>query len=491
MMATTGATEFITKPKFGKKANLIIIGAGIAGKLMADYIKKNLRAYYSTVAFVDTRAGKERNRYLNIPILGPISKIGEIVKRKKADEILIAIPSASGELIRSIVEKCEETKIDFKILPSNFEVKKSLKSGLAYFSMPRQVEIEDFFRRKPVIVNLQDIINHISRKSILVTGAAGSIGSELCTQLLEFNPLKLIVLDHGETPLHELQLELEEKHPNSEIVAELASIRDRELLEKIISKHKPEIIFHAAAYKHVPMMEKYPEEAIKNNVFGTKNLIDLADRHGISEFVLISTDKAVNPSSIMGASKKITELIAQAKSRQSNTRFTAVRFGNVIGSAGSVIPLFEKQIKKGGPVSVTHPKMTRFFMTTQEAVQLIIQSTVLGREKFNLFVLDMGKQYNILDIARDLIRLRGYLPDEDIKIKFTGARPGEKLEEGLVSSRENLQKTENERIFLISPENIDADHVESIVRKLKDMLQQDDRKAIKNNIWEIMEDLKS
>lgn len=439
----------IKKPEYGKRKNLIIIGAGEAGNLIGKHILENPNLNYNILAFVDDDEKKIGKFLFDLPIFGPTEKIREIIKEKNPDEILIAIPSAPGEVIRKFMRNLSITKINIKILPGSFETPYFFTKKEADIEPIRDLKVEDFFRRKPVISDFKKIIDFFSEKVVLVTGAAGSIGSELCRQLLNLNISKLIALDNRETALHELVLELNENFKDK-VFPVIADIRDREKIGKILEKNKPSIIFHAAAYKHVPMMELNPEEAIKTNIFGTKNLIELTENIGVENFVLISTDKSVNPKSIMGATKSIAEKIMQfnSKNKNINPKFIAVRFGNVLNSDGSAVPLFERQIEKGGPVTITHPEMKRFFMTIPEAVQLVIQSTFLG-DSGDIFILDMGEEYKILDLACDMIRLRGLEPDKDVKIEIIGLRAGEKLFEELINSHELKEETENKRIFLI------------------------------------------
>lgn len=439
--------NLIKKPEHGKKINLIIIGAGLAGELIGKHILENPGLNYNLAAFIDDDSAKQGSSLLGVPIAGTTKELFRIASEKRADEVLIAIPSAIGELIRKILKNLKNIKLDLKILPGSFENLEYLEDGRAGFGEVRSLNVEDLFRRRPIITDFKKIKECFAGKTLLVTGGAGSIGSELCRQLLEFNPLKLIALDNNETALHDLNLKLKKEHP--QILPVLADIKDKVKLKQILEEHKPSIIFHAAAYKHVPMMELYPEEAIKTNVFGTKNILDLVEELSIQEMVLISTDKAVNPKSVMGASKRITEIVMQLKSRNTNSKFTAVRFGNVLNSRGSVVPLFEEQIEKGGPVTVTHPDIERFFMTIPEATQLVIQASILGKSG-DIFLLDMGETYNILKLAEDMIRIRGFEPYKDILIKIIGIRDGEKMYEELSTSKEKLEKTENERIFLIS-----------------------------------------
>lgn len=458
----------IKKPEYFQQKKVIIIGAGTAGVLLANHLNQNPELNYEITAFVDDDPAKIGMSYLKKPVLGPISEIKNLVLKNKINEVLIAMPSATGENIRKIVKNCEGLKIPVKIMPSDYESSESLESGQAFFHPIREIKIEDFFRRKPSILNYQALKDNYKNKTVLVTGAAGSIGSEICRQLLELEPTKIVALDMAETPLHNLLI----NHKDTRIIPIIANIRDKKKIEDIIKTHKPSIIFHAAAYKHVPMMELSPDEAIKTNVFGTKNLIDIATDNLIEQFVLISTDKAVNPTSMMGASKRIAEMIMQcAASNNSLTKFAAVRFGNVINSQGSVIPLFESQIVKGGPITVTHPEVIRFFMTIQEASQLVIQSPLIGTSG-NILALHMGEPVKIKNLAEDLIRLRGFEPHKDIQIKYIGMRPGEKMFEELSTNSETTTKTENERIYLISSNSITQEDLDKKLINLNNCLQE-------------------
>jgi UDP-4-amino-4,6-dideoxy-N-acetyl-beta-L-altrosamine transaminase len=475
----------IKKPEYGKKVNLLIIGAGEAGELIGTHILKNPQLNYNLVCFVDDDIEKIGNLLLGTKIFGPVSEIKEIILKNNIEEILIAAPSVSGEIIKKFMNSIKELSIRVKILPASFETQIYLEQGKADFESIRELRIEDFFRRKPVISNFEKIKDCFSNQTVLVTGAAGSIGSELSKQLLSLNPSKLIALDNRETALHELNLKLGEKY-SGKFIPIIADIKDKEKIKIILEKFKPSIIFHAAAYKHVPMMELHPDEAVKTNIFGTKNLIDLADELNIRNFILISTDKSVNPTSVMGVTKKIAELILQNKSKTSLTNFTAVRFGNVINSDGSAVPLFERQIEKGGPVTVTHQDIKRFFMTIPEASQLVIQAILLGKSG-DIFILDMGEQYKILDLVEDMVRLRGLEPYKDIEIKITGLRDGEKMYEELVNSNESKKLTENKRIFLI--ENFDSFKVEKLeetLKELKIIAEKIDREEIISKLKEII-----
>jgi FlaA1/EpsC-like NDP-sugar epimerase len=365
------------------------------------------------------------------------------VKEYEVGEIIIAIPSAGGSVIRKIVNQCKQTGCTVKIMPGIYE----LIDGKATVQQLRNVDLEDLLRREPVQLDLTGIAAYLSGKRVLVTGAGGSIGSELCRQIAKLGPSSLILVGKGENSIYEINHELREKYPALRIEPIIADVRDYRRINQIFDRMRPQVVFHAAAHKHVPLMESQPEEAVFNNIFGTKNVVEAADWFGTEVFVQISTDKAVNPTSVMGATKRVAELIIQNISKRSKTKYVTVRFGNVLGSRGSAIPLFKQQIAKGGPVTITHPDVIRYFMTIPEAVQLVLQagSMAAGGE---VFVLDMGKPIKILDMACDLIELSGLVPYKDIEIKFTGLRPGEKLYEELLTAEEGTTATRHEKIYV-------------------------------------------
>jgi FlaA1/EpsC-like NDP-sugar epimerase len=426
---------------------VLIFGAGNAGAAIAKEMIKRPKLCSKPVAFVETDPYKIGYKINGIKVLDENKySIEEIVREEQIDEIIIAIPHAKASKINQIYSQASKTGCKVKILPS---VSQMIDESVVMQKV-RDIEIEDLLGRDPVNLDTSEIEKFITCKRVLVTGAGGSIGSELCRQLAVFKPQKLYLLDNYENSLHDLLLELREKHSDIEFNPVIANIREEKHINALFQKIKPNIIFHAAAHKHVPLMELHPEEAIKNNVFGTWNVSHAADKAGVERFVLISSDKAVNPANVMGATKRIAELIVQAINTKSKTEFVAVRFGNVLGSNGSVIPIFKHQIEEGGPVTVTHPEMTRFFMTIPEAAQLVIQAGASAKGG-EIFILDMGQPVRILELAENMIRLSGFEPYEDIDIKFCGVRPGEKLYEELLLNEEGIQKTKNDKIYIARP----------------------------------------
>lgn len=421
---------------------VLVVGAGDAGAILCREIENNPQLNLKVVAFVDDDPKKQSMMACGVRVQGERYQIPSLVTRLDIHEVIIAMPSVSGKKIKEIVDICQQTSARVRILPGIYQ---STSSNL--LSNLREVKMEDLLRRESVTTELDEIAGYISKKTVLITGAGGSIGSELCRQLLDFSPDCLLMVDCCENNLFELETELKGENSSTHLCTELIDVKDRERLDDIFKQYRPQVVFHAAAYKHVPMLELHPEEAISNNVLGTRNVAEMAHRYEVDSFILISTDKAVNPTSIMGASKRIAELFIKEINRNSQTRFAAVRFGNVLGSRGSVIPIFMQQIQKGGPVTVTHPDMQRFFMTIPEAVQLVIQAGAMA-EGGEIFVLDMGDPVKIDDLARDLIRLAGYEPEKDIQIVYTGIRPGEKLYEELFTYQEGLGSTCHERILI-------------------------------------------
>ena len=429
---------------------VMIIGAGDAGNTV---IKEITNSSYSTMTIkciIDDDENKWGRFIQGIKIVGGRERIVEYAALYGIDEIFIAIPSADRRTMKALVEICKETSCKLRTLPGIYQ----LVNGEVNVSKLRNVDVEDLLGRDPIKVDMESILNYVRGQTIMVTGGGGSIGSELCRQIAGHRPARLIIVDIYENNAYEIQQELKHRYPQLDLVVLIASVRNTNRINSIMENYHPDIIYHAAAHKHVPLMEVSPNEAIKNNVFGTWKTAQAAVHNGVKKFVLISTDKAVNPTNIMGASKRICEMITQTYNRHYDTEFVAVRFGNVLGSNGSVIPLFKKQIAAGGPVTVTHPDIIRYFMTIPEAVSLVLQAGVYAKGG-EIFVLDMGEPVRILDLAENLIRLSGYKVDEDIKIEFTGLRPGEKLYEELLMSEEGLTDTENKLIHVGKPVDFD------------------------------------
>lgn len=421
---------YITKTTDKKRT--LIIGAGSAGTMVVRQLQHNKEADLYPIAFVDDDKNKQKLEIYNVPVVGTTNHIKEIVEDNDIEHIIIAIPSLNRKQINEIFEKCRETKAKTQIVP----MLEDLLDGKVSVNEVRDVQVEDLLGREPIQLDDAGIGGQITGKTILVTGAGGSIGSEICRQVMKYKPGKIVLLGHGENSIYNIEMEMRVTYKDVvEITTEIADVQDRNKIFEIMKKHQPYIVYHAAAHKHVPLMERNPEEAVKNNIFGTKNVAEAADTFKVNTFVMVSTDKAVNPTNVMGATKRFAEMLVQHLAAVSvNTRFVAVRFGNVLGSRGSVIPLFKKQIQKGGPVTVTHPDMIRYFMTIPEASRLVIQAGTLAKGG-ELFVLDMGDPVKIVDLAKNLITLSGY-SIEEIGIKFTGLRPGEKMYEELLNESE-------------------------------------------------------
>ncbi|MBE6600215.1 MAG: polysaccharide biosynthesis protein [Ruminococcaceae bacterium] len=450
----------------GKAASrrVMIIGAGTAGNMLIhDMISNDAFSDQKAVCVIDDSEEKIGKMIHGINVVGGRDSIIENAEKYNIDRIIVAIPSIPSVERAKIYEICTKTGCEVHTLPS---LDNMIDDGKPIASKVRRINVEDLLGREPIRVDLDSIMRYVENKVILVTGGGGSIGSELCRQLAKHNPKKLIIFDIYENNAYDILNELKTDHPDLDITALIGSVRDPIRLEEVFSEFRPEIVYHAAAHKHVPLMEDSPREAIKNNVFGTYNTVSMADKYGAKKFLLISTDKAVNPTNIMGASKRMCEMIVQTKSRHSKTEFMIVRFGNVLGSNGSVIPLFEKQIENGGPVTVTDKRIIRYFMTIPEAVSLVLQAAAYARGG-EIFVLDMGKPMKIVELAENLIRLSGYRPYEDIKIEFTGLRPGEKLYEELLMSEEGLKSTANRLIHIGKPIDIDEDKFYSQLDELK------------------------
>lgn len=435
--------------------NVMVIGAGAAGNMILKEIESSLYLNMYVKCVIDDNSGCHGKLLRGVPVVGGRDKILDAVQHYSIDEIIFAIPSAAPQMKKEILDICKESGCKLRSLPGMYQ----LVNGEVSVSKLKEVEVEDLLGREPIQINIEEVLELLSGKVVLVTGGGGSIGSELCRQIASHSPRQLIIVDIYENSAYDIQQELLRSYPNLNLVVLIASVRNTNRINSIFSTYRPDIVYHAAAHKHVPLMEVSPNEAIKNNVMGTYKTAQAAIRYGTKKFVMISTDKAVNPTNVMGATKRICEMVVQMMNRKSDTKFAAVRFGNVLGSNGSVIPLFKKQIAEGGPVTVTHPDIIRYFMTIPEAVSLVLQAGAYagGGE---IFVLDMGKPVKIVDLATNLIKLSGYRPGEDIEIRFTGLRPGEKMYEELLMSEEGLRKTANNMIFIGKPIEFDEEKFE-------------------------------
>lgn len=453
--------EYVLNIKSGDPDKRILIyGAGDAGHFTLKEIKKNRE--HLVVGFVDDKDDKRGLKILGVPILGGSKNLSKIVKEHQIDEIIIAMPSIKGKKLQDIIKNCQKTGSEVRILPPVYDI----LEGNIKVSNIREVQITDLLGREPVKIDLNQVSNYVRGKKILITGAGGSIGSEIARQVAKLDLQELILLDISENSLYDIQNELLRNKASFEIVALIKNLREGYAVNDALAKYKPDIIFHAAAHKHVPLMETNAEEAVKNNIRGTYNLLKYADKHQVNRLVVISTDKAVNPTNIMGATKRVTELLVQYFNGISSTNYMAVRFGNVLGSQGSVVPFFKKQIAMGGPVTVTHPDIIRYFMTIPEAVQLVIQSGAMA-EGGEVFILDMGEPVKILDLAETLIRLSGLQPYEDIDIGFVGLRPGEKLYEELITSEANCNRTKHSRIFIEKIQGKNQDPLRKLIEKIE------------------------
>jgi FlaA1/EpsC-like NDP-sugar epimerase len=445
------------------KKRALIIGAGSAGTMLVRQLLKSNDTELEPVAFVDDDPKKQKLQIYGVTVAGETKDIPELVEKHSIDNIIIAIPSLNKHEIQKIYQECSKTKVKTQIMP----MIEDIVSGKVSVNQFREVEVEDLLGRDPVELDIQSISKKISGKTILVTGAGGSIGSEICRQVCKFNPKKIVLLGHGENSIYQIDMELRNQYKTDfEIVPVIADVQDRFRIFEVMEEHQPDVVYHAAAHKHVPLMEYNPKEAVKNNVIGTKNVAEAADTFGIGTFVLVSSDKAVNPTNVMGSTKRIAEMVIQNLDKDSKTKFVAVRFGNVLGSRGSVIPLFKKQIQAGGPVTVTHPDMTRYFMTIPEASRLVMQAGALARGG-EIFVLDMGEPVKIVDLAKNLIRLSGYTEDE-IGISFAGIRPGEKMFEELLGEKEVHGEPVFPKIFIGKSVEVDYGKVSTLIEEYPD-----------------------
>jgi FlaA1/EpsC-like NDP-sugar epimerase len=462
---------------------LLIIGAGDCGEKIYREIHANARLKYYVIGFLDDDINKIGKKIHGIPILSTIEEIGSVVKKVRADEALIAIPSASSSQMRKIVKHCKESGIKFKTIPGMGE----LINGKVTINAIREVAYRDLLGREMIKLDEEQVGVYLQGQRVLVTGAGGSIGSELCRQICCFRPKSIVLYERAETPLYEIELELKQNFNDVGILPLLADVQDKKQIEKAFEAYNPQTVFHAAAYKHVPMLETHPWRAISNNIQGTANIIEIANKFNVDRFVFVSTDKAVRPANVMGASKRIAEMLIQSQNGcgLSKTRFMIVRFGNVVGSVGSVIPLFKKQIEKGGPVTVTHPDVTRFFMTIPEACQLILQAGAMGSGG-EIFLLEMGTSIKINDMARDLIRLSGFEPDVDIAIEYIGLRPGEKLFEELITEGEGVVPTSHEKIMVLRGVECNLQLLNGKIDELAKMAEDQDVEKIKAKLQEIL-----
>ena len=457
--------DFLTRNQSNKSKNrVLIIGAGDAAEMIIREMQKHPEIGKSIIGLVDDDPAKQNLEIHGHEVLGKTKKIPQLIEEYDVDEVIIAIPSAEGKTIKRFYELSNKKNVKVEIVPGVYEILK----GDVSLNQIREVKVEDLLRRDQVDLISDEISDYLEAKTILVSGGGGSIGSEICRQVAKFDPKKIIILDINENTTYFLERDLKEKYPDLDLISIIGSIRDKNKLQKVFEDHSPDVVFHAAAHKHVPLMETSPEEAVKNNILGTRNLAQTAAEFEIDRFVLVSTDKAVNPTNVMGASKRAAEMVVQTINKKSKTKFMAVRFGNVLGSQGSVIPLFKKQIANGGPLTVTHKDITRYFMTIPEASQLVIQAGALGQGG-EVFVLDMGEPVKVMELAEDLIALSGLTPYEDIDIDVVGLRPGEKLYEELLCDTEDNIATEHERIFINNLGAVDQEFLDQHLTKLEKM----------------------
>ncbi len=451
---------------------VLILGAGHSGEMLVREMRRE--GVYQPIGFLDDNSRLRGAKVHGLPVYGQINRLPSLIEDENVDIVIIAVPSATNTQMRRIVELCEQAAVPFRTLPSM----EDLVSGRALVNELREVAIDDLLGRDPVNLNWKSISDGLAGKVVLVSGGGGSIGSELCRQVARLGPSRLVILERSEFNLYQIEIELKQNFPNLHLETCLVDVSEAVAVDHVFNTHKPDVIFHAAAYKHVPMLEDQAREAVKNNIIGTQTIALAADHHASGIFVLVSTDKAVNPANVMGATKRTAEIFCQSLGQKSDTRFITVRFGNVLGSAGSVVPLFRSQIEVGGPVTVTHPEISRFFMTISEASQLIIQAGVMGKGG-EIFVLDMGEPVRIVYLAEQMIRLSGKTPGDDIKITYTGLRPGEKLFEELFHDQESLTETGHEKIFLAQSRVVDNDEVKLIIKEMANGCQNYDNDALK------------
>ncbi len=467
----------------GKKA--ILVGAGDAGALILKELQRHSELGISVKAIVDDDPKKRNKEIYGVKVRGNAQDLPSLIASEHIDEVIIAMPSAPGTAVRRIVRVCQDKGVKIKVLPGLYE----LVDGKATVGQLREVQIEDLLHREPIRIDTSEISRFLHGKRVMVTGGGGSIGSELCRQIAKFEPEFLVILDNSENNLYHIELELRKKMPNLTLFPVVASIQDQVRIDGVFQQFRPQVVFHAAAHKHVPMMEYNPGEAVKNNIFGTKTVAEAASRYGAEKFVLISTDKAVNPTNVMGATKRAAEMVIQWINETSQTEFVAVRFGNVLGSNGSVVPLFKKQIAEGGPVTVTHPEMTRYFMTIPEACQLVLQAGHIGRGG-QVMLLDMGEPVKIKELAEDLIRFSGYEPGRDIDIRYVGLRPGEKLYEELLADEENTNSTQHEKIYTAILSQCDFGHLRFMLERMVQVVQTAEGQAIRTLLQNLVDTYK-
>ena len=460
---------------------LLIIGAGDGGEKLLREISENPNLHYEVAGLIDDNVSKLRQTIHGVPVLGTLNDMGEIAKKREVDEIIIAVQSTSEMEMKRMVNFCENTGLPYKILPALGE----LIEGKVTVSALREMRYEDLLGRKEVELDMEQIGDYLTEKRVMVTGGAGSIGSELCRQIARFNPAMLLIVDMNESGLYETEVNLLAKFPEMQIVSVLRMVHSKSVMERVFRKHEPQVVFHAAAYKHVPMMEVNPCEAVFNNIIGTQAILFLCLANGVERCVIVSSDKAVRPTNVMGASKRVDEILTQVYARKYNRRFMAVRFGNVVGSVGSVVPLFQKQIERGGPLTVTHPEATRYFMTIPEASSLILQAGAMGKGG-EIFILKMGTPIRIVEMARDIISLSGFKPEKEIEIRYIGLRPGEKLHEELITEGEGVMATEHEKILALRGNSCDPKELNAQIDELLAIARTYDANAIKRKLQEIV-----
>jgi len=478
----TNASLFRARRASGRRRKILIIGAGNAGEKLIREIRENPGSSYDVIGFIDDDRQKTRHTIHGVTILGTLQELEKIVRENNIDEIIIAAPSASALQMRRMVNFCKTCELPYKTLPGLYE----LVEGKVSVNFLREVRYEDLLGREPVSLEIEEIGEYLKGKRVLVSGGAGSIGSELCRQIAQFYPERIIIVERNESGLYEIELELIAKHPELKVVGMLGAIQHNGRLEKVFQEQRPDVVFHTAAYKHVPMMEVYPWEAIYNNILGTRAILELCQNNSVERCVVVSTDKAVRPTNVMGASKRVVEMLTQAYAAQNQGRYMAVRFGNVVGSVGSVIPLFKRQIEMGGPVTVTHPEVTRYFMTIPEACSLILQAGAIGSGG-EIFVLKMGTPIRIIDMARDIITLSGLKPDEDIEIKYIGLRAGEKLFEELITEGEGIQPTVHKDIMVLNTDCCPMlSDINQHVDRLAELARTEDVSGIKEELKRIV-----